>query len=282
MTTLCTSIVTFDEVELCVEVYGEQRDPPVLLIAGMSASMLWWPGEVCEKIASSGFFVIRYDQRDTGRSTSFPLGRPGYSTHDLAADALRICDSLGLRSAHVVGHSLGSGIASILAIDHPDRLRSVTLLGATTGAPDLPSGTGTFPDLPDDLYSRVAAIDYLLADTRACDGLSPRFDEDRIRQFITGDVDRADDIAATISNPPAMEFTRPRHGDLGTVTVPALVMHGEMDSIFPVAHGEAVARLIPDAAFVMLPGAGHTLLTVDQGDFTTPLIRHLRAAERRR
>ena len=280
MTILSDSIVTFDEVELCVEMYGEQRDPPVLLIAGMSASMLWWPGEVCEVIASSGFFVIRYDQRDTGRSTSFPRGRPGYSTHDLAADALRICDSLGLRSTHVVGHSLGSGIATILAVDHPDRLRSVTLMGATTGAPDLPPGTGTFPVLPDDLESRVAAIDYLLEDTRACDGLSPRFDEDRIRQFITSDVDRADDIAATISNPPAMEFTHPRRGDLGTVSVPSLVMHGEMDSIFPVAHGEAVARAIPDAAFVMLPGAGHTLFTADQKDFTNPLIRHLRAAER--
>ncbi|WP_241978443.1 alpha/beta fold hydrolase [Cryobacterium sp. Hz9] len=109
-----------------------------------------------------------------------------------------------------------------------------------------------------------------LLDTRACDGLSPRFDEDRIRQFITSDVDRADDIAATISNPPAMEFLHPRRGDLGTVSAPSLVMHGEMDSVFPVAHGEAVARLIPDAAFVVLPGAGHTLLTIDQADFTTP------------
>ncbi len=281
MTTSSDSIMILNDVELCVETYGDPSDPSVLLIAGMSASMLWWPGEVCEAIASSGFFVIRYDHRDTGRSTSFPRGRPGYSTNDLATDALGICDSLGIRSTHVVGHSMGSMIATILAVDYSDRLRSVTLMGATTGAPNLPPGTGRSPDLPDDLESRRAVIDYLLEDTRSCDGLSPRFDEDRIRRFVTSDVDRADDIAATILNHPAMEFTRPRRGDIGAVSIPALVVHGEMDSIFPLAHGEAVARAIPGAAFVMLPGAGHTLLTADQTDFTTPLIRHLRAAERR-
>ncbi|SEO07810.1 alpha/beta fold hydrolase [Cryobacterium luteum] len=281
MAAFSDSIMISNDVKLCVETYGDRSDPSVLLIAGMSASMLWWPGEVCEAIASSGFFVIRYDQRDTGRSTNFPRGRPGYSTHDLATDALGICDSLGIRSTHVVGHSMGSMIATILAVDHSDRLRSVTLMGATTGAPDLPSGTGGSPDLPDDLESRLAVIDYLLEDTRACDGLSPRFDEDRIRRFIARDVDRADDIAATISNHPAMEFTRPRRGDVGAISIPALVVHGEIDSIFPLAHGEAVARAIPGAAFVMVPGAGHTLLTADQADFTTPLISHLQATDHR-
>ncbi|MEE6295869.1 alpha/beta fold hydrolase [Georgenia wangjunii] len=281
MATSSCSILPVGDVRLCVETYGDRRDPSVLLVAGMSASMLWWPGEVCETIASHGFFVIRFDQRDTGRSTSFPRGRPGYSTDDLAGDALGICDALGIRATHVVGHSLGSLIATILAVDHPGRLRSLTLVGASTGAPDLPPGTGRSPDVPEDVESRSAAIEYLLADTRACDGLSPRFDEDRIRRFITHDVDRAEDIAATISNPPLMEFTSPRDGDITAVSLPTLVVHGEVDSIFPLAHGEAVAHAVGDAELVVLPNAGHTLLTADGADFTTPLIRHLRAADRR-
>lgn len=153
-------------------------------------------------------------------------------------------------------------------------------MGATTGASDLPSGTGTGPGLPDDVVSRSAAIDYLLEDTRACDGLSPRFDEDRIRRFLVDDVDRATDIAATISNPPGMDFAGPRDGDMPTIALSTLVIHGELDSIFPIAHGQAVADAIPDAALVVLPGAGHTLLTADDADFIIPLLHHLDAAER--
>jgi pimeloyl-ACP methyl ester carboxylesterase len=280
MTTSSSARVSVGDIDLCVETSGDPRDPPVILIAGMSASMLWWPVAVCEAIAAAGFFVIRFDQRDTGVSTSFPVGRPGYSTADLAADALGICDSLGLDSVHVVGHSLGSGIGTLLALDYPERVRSLTLMGATTGAADLPSAIGRGPDLPDGAASRLAAIEYLLEDTRACDGLSPRFDEDRIRQFLVNDVDRAVDIAATISNPPRMGFVSPEGGDMTAIAHPTLVVHGELDSLFPLGHGEAVAHAIPGASLVVLPGAGHTLLTADARDFSLPVIGHLHAAER--
>ncbi|MBO0907506.1 alpha/beta hydrolase [Arthrobacter sunyaminii] len=280
MTTSSSALLSVGDIDLCVETSGDPRDPPVLLIAGMSASMLWWPVAVCEAIAAAGFFVIRFDQRDTGVSTSFPVGRPGYSTANLAADALGICDSLRLDSVHVVGHSLGSGIATILALDHPERVRSLTLMGASTGAADLPPAIGRGPELPDGVASRSAAIEYLLEDTRACDGLSPRFDEDRIRKFLVSDVDRAVDIAATISNPPGMRFVSPEGGDMTAIAHPTLVVHGELDSLFPLAHGEAVAHAIPGASLVVLPGAGHTLLTADTWDFTPPVIGHLRAAER--
>jgi pimeloyl-ACP methyl ester carboxylesterase len=273
--------ITVGEIDLYVETFGSHRDPAVLLIAGMSASLLWWPREICEQIAGAGYFVIRYDQRDTGRSTSFPPGRPDYSTDDLAGDALGICDALGIRSVHAVGHSLGSLVATILAVDHADRMRSVTLMGASTGAPGLPASTGAFPAPPDDVESRTAVIQYLIDDTRACDGLSPRFDEESVRRFVTDDVARTRDIGALVLNHPAIEFTSARGGGVDAIRVPALVVHGEKDSLLPLAHGEAVAAAVAGAAFVVLPGGGHTLLTADPADFTAPVIRHLTAAERR-
>ena len=100
---------TSASVELCVQTVGDPGDPAVLLIHGACASMVWWEDELCERIAAGGRFVIRYDQRDTGRSTSFPVGEPGYAMSDLAADAVGILDALGVDRAHVVGRSMSGG-----------------------------------------------------------------------------------------------------------------------------------------------------------------------------
>jgi pimeloyl-ACP methyl ester carboxylesterase len=263
-------------VELDAQTFGNPDDPAVLFIAGMAASMLWWPADICETIAAAGFFVVRFDQRDTGRSSSFPLGHPGYSTADLATDALEVLDRFTIRRAHVVGHSLGSLVATILAVDHPERVLTVTLMGSSTGASELPQGTGTWPAMPASPISRETATNYLVESTRACDGDSPGFEDARIRSFITQEVDRASNIEASIRNPGAIEFTDPEHGGHADISQPTLVMHGERDSLLPIAHGEAVARVIPGSEFVKLPDAGHTLLTADPADFTEPLIRHLK------
>jgi len=132
-------------IEVCVETFGEPTDPPLLLIAGGASSMDWWDDEFCRRLAAGERFVIRYDHRDTGRSTSFPAGSPPYSGVDLAEDAVGVLDALDVPKAHLVGLSMGGGLAQRIAIERPDRVLSLTLMSSSPGppAPDAPSHATT-------------------------------------------------------------------------------------------------------------------------------------------
>ena len=107
------TFVDVNGVRLCAETFGHADEPAVLLVHGACASMLWWDRDLCERLAASGRFVVRYDQRDTGRSTTCPAGSPDYSMADLAGDAVGILDAIGVSRAHVVGRSMGGGLSLI-------------------------------------------------------------------------------------------------------------------------------------------------------------------------
>ncbi|BBH70884.1 hypothetical protein ACTI_75690 [Actinoplanes sp. OR16] len=121
-------------IEVCVETFGEPTDPPLLLLAGDASSMDWWDDEFCRRLAAGARFVVRYDHRDTGRSTCFPVGAAAYSGVDLMNDALGVLDGLDLPSAHLVGFALGGGIAQRIAVEHPDRVLSLTLISTSAGS----------------------------------------------------------------------------------------------------------------------------------------------------
>jgi pimeloyl-ACP methyl ester carboxylesterase len=130
-------MVKANGVELCVETFGDPGDPAVLLISGATGSMDWWEDEFCHRLACGERYVIRYDHRDTGRSASYPAGAPGYTGTDLVTDAVGLLDTLGVARAHLVGVSMGGGIAQQAALDHPDRVASLTLIAnspISTGA----------------------------------------------------------------------------------------------------------------------------------------------------
>src|ERR687886_304004 len=120
LTTHGEQLLEINGVELCVETFGDRADPSILLVAGAGASMLWWDAELCERIAAGGRYVVRYDHRDTGRSTSYPPGEPGYTYTDLALDVLGVQDALGIARAHLVCQSMFGGIGLIAGVDHPD------------------------------------------------------------------------------------------------------------------------------------------------------------------
>jgi len=131
------TIVRANGVDLCVQTFGDPGDPAILLIHGAATSMHGWEGEFCERLAAGPRFVIRYDHRDTGRSVNYAPGAPQYTLRDLAADAVALIDVFSLDSAHLVGRSMGGGVAIIASIDFPDRVASLTLIGTSPGGPDL-------------------------------------------------------------------------------------------------------------------------------------------------
>ncbi|GAA1565163.1 hypothetical protein GCM10009789_18390 [Kribbella sancticallisti] len=263
-------MVQANGVELCVETFGSQADPAVLLIHGAAASMDFWETPFCERLAAAGRFVIRYDHRDTGQSVSYEPGKPQYDGMDLAADAIGVLDALGIARAHVVGISMGGGIAQRLVLDHPDRVASVTFATTSPGGPGGPSN----PDLPPasekiraafsedapetDWSDPEAALDALIDAERLFAGTLP-YDEPARRRFNRAMMARTKNLASAMTNHWILEGGEPVRQRLGEIAVPALVLHGTEDPLFPPGHAEAMAREVPGARLVLLEGAGHEL-----------------------
>jgi pimeloyl-ACP methyl ester carboxylesterase len=263
--------------ELCAQTFGNTADPAILLIHGACASMLWWEAELCERIAARGRFVIRYDNRDTGRSTSYPPGRPGYSLTGLAADALGILDALGIQRAHIVSRSMAAGIGLIIGVDHPARAASLTFITTTTGDPSLPPP-------PEELADRVpanpdpadpaAVADFIAGLMKAYSGGSAYFDEAAVRALAEQDVARTCNLASALTNHYAMTIDWPARGGFGDISAPALVVHGDLDPVFPLQHGQALRDAIPGAQLLVLEGAGHDVPRPLWDVFVPALVRH--------
>ncbi len=274
-------------IELCTETFGEATDPALLLLAGEASSMDWWDDEFCRRLAAGGRFVIRYDHRDTGRSTSFPAG-PAYSGIDLMNDALGVLDALHIRAAHLVGLSLGGALAQRMAVEHPTRVLTLSLIATTAGpaaaaapddgpvsdgavssdgdadlAPPVRTGTirvatrtATATDLEVDWSDRRSAVTQLIAEIRAGGGpFTP--DEPYLRRLAERVFDRSTDLSAARTNHRLAGHCLPVRDRLGTITAPTVVLHGTLDRRFPAQHPEELARAIPGARLVWLDGVGH-------------------------
>src|SRR4051812_13905908 len=131
-------IVNVNGVEIEADTFGEPGRAAVLLLAGAGGSKDSWPTEFCARLAERTGLVIRYDQRDTGQSTTYPVGEPGYTLHDLADDALALLDHFQVRRAHLVGISMGGALAQLIGINHGGRVASLTLIATSSGADGLP------------------------------------------------------------------------------------------------------------------------------------------------
>lgn len=270
-------LLEINGVELCVETFGDRADPAILLVAGAAASMLWWDDELCERIAAGSRYVIRYDHRDTGRSTSYPPGEPAYSFTDLTLDMLGIQDALGIERAHLVCQSMFGGIGLIAGVDHPDRVASLTFVSSSTGEAGLPPPTDKLaeglPADPDPADS-ASVVEYVGGSTRSYAGGSPYFDEAATRALVERDVARARNYASTLVNHYAIESDRPTRGGFGDIAAPTLVVHGDHDPLLPLPHGEALRDAIPGAELLVLEGAGHDLPRPVWDAFVLALIRH--------
>jgi pimeloyl-ACP methyl ester carboxylesterase len=267
-------------VELCTEPFGDPGDPPVLLVMGVGGSMLWWEEGFCRLLAAGGRFVIRYDHRDTGRSVTYEPGRPRYTGSDLVADAVGVLDAYELVAAHVVGVSAGGAFAQLLALGFPDRVLSLVLIStspATRGDRSLPSATerfaGFLASAQVDWSNRGSVIEYLVGYERMLAGGVRPFDEAAWREFVGRDVERARDIAASQNHTMIPEGDVPSES-ISSIAVPTLVIHGTVDPMFPLAHGQALAEEIPGARLLTVEGAGHGVDRTDWKTIARAILEH--------
>jgi len=259
-------MVRANGVDICVGTVGDPDDPAMLLIHGAASSMDWWEDEFCARLAAGGRFVVRYDHRDTGRSVTGAPGEPDYTMDDLVADPIGVLDALGLARAHVMGMSMGGAIAQLLALDHADRVATLTLVATSPSGP----GADGLPPMTDELQAhfaaprpepdwsdRAAVVEWLVEVIRPYAGSHP-VDEGALRRLAERVVDRSTDVAAG-ANHFAVEGGGPWRHRLGGITAPTLVVHGAEDPLFPLPHGRALADEIPGARLLILDRTGHEL-----------------------
>ena len=262
-------------IELCYETFGDPGHPPLLLIMGLGTQMIAWRTEFCEQLAGRGFHVIRYDNRDVGRSTRFddaPPPRPGaliarrmgtlaYTLADMADDAAGLIEELGHESAHVVGASMGAMIGQTLAINHPERVRSFVQIMSTTGsrfvgqpaAAVYPFFMKPMPTSKEQYIQRALKLWALIG--------SPGFEthEDDLREMLATGYERGLSPAGTMRQLAAIVASGNRTRDLAKIKAPTLVIHGTEDKMIRVSGGKASARAIPGARLDLVEGMGHDL-----------------------
>jgi pimeloyl-ACP methyl ester carboxylesterase len=273
-------------VDLCVDAFGDRADPAILLIMGSTASMDWWEEEFCKRLAAGSRFVIRYDHRDTGRSVSYEPGAPAYSGRDLVADAVGVLDAFGLAQAHLVGMSMGGALAQLVALDHRDRVASLTLIATSPAAPgpddpDLPrmseKTAARFAGVePPDWSDRAAVIDYLTHLARVSAG-SHTFDEPGFRALAGQVFDRTASMASSMTNHNVLKDDERWRERLPELTAPTLVIHGTEDPVIPDGNGIALANEIPDARLLTLDGTGHELPRADWDVVVPAIVEHTSA-----
>jgi pimeloyl-ACP methyl ester carboxylesterase len=281
-------------ITLCYERFGDESDPPMLLIMGLGTQMIGWPDELCAQLAARGFHVVRFDNRDIGRSTHVE-GRPPsvgqlltrriepviYRLSDMATDAAGLMRELGLSPAHVVGASMGGMIAQTLAAERPECARSLVSIMSSTGNPwKGQPAPGVFRYLlrpaPDD---RESYIEYM---TRAFEAIGSRglpFDRDRVRDMVARSYDRGRDPAGPGRQLGAIIASGDRTEQLQKIRVPTLVIHGSKDRMVARSGGVATARAIPGARLVIIDGMGHDLPEAAWPRLVESIAGHARAAD---
>lgn len=254
------------DIEIATQAFGSPNDPALILVMGATASMLGWPDELCAALANHGFYVIRFDHRDTGKSTTVQPGEATYTVEDMAADVVGVMDSYGLDSAHIMGMSLGGYISQIVALTHPGRVRSLTLLASEPlgwDGPALPHISQKFLDHFGSLASlnwssETETTEFLLTSERLSAGSGQDFDETYMRSRIEQILARTSS-PASMFNHATLDTRQDWTGRFREITVPVRILHGADDPILPVENGEALAAGIAGSQLIVLDGVGHEL-----------------------
>ncbi len=267
-------------VELYVEAFGPEDGEPVLLLSGADTQCTRWSEALLDPLLEAGHRVVRFDTRDCGLSSKLPA-TVGYSLADLADDACGVLDGEDIGSAHLVGRSMGGMVAQVLALDHPERVRSLILLCTTPGLGDerLPPPVDWLVDrMAERLFSpspadHVERVAWLVELDRLFAG--PRFPFDEEAAVLLADADVSRCWYPESGHGPAVNSSPSRLDRLSEVGAPTLVVHGTADPVFPVEHGLALADGIPGADLWLVEGLGHEVPDACLPDLVPRLLEHL-------
>jgi pimeloyl-ACP methyl ester carboxylesterase len=257
-------LIKTNGVKICTECFGEAKNPAVLLIMGATASMLYWHEEFCKKLAEQGFFVIRYDNRDVGRSTTYPLGNAPYDIVDLVDDAVGILKAYEIESAHFFGMSLGGMIAQIAALKYSAKVLSLTLFATGPWAdsdPTIPSMDTRIIDFQAkamglDWSDKQAVVSHLVEGAKLMTG--QHFDGKRFQDLFSNEFERSSNYLSMF-NHATLQGGEEFYGRINQIDKKCLIIHGDSDIIWNYGHALFLKRTLNNSRLVTLAETGHEL-----------------------
>ncbi|EEL61677.1 putative esterase [Bacillus cereus] len=276
-------IIKINEIDICTESFGNSANPTVLLIMGAMCSMIYWDEEFCQQLADTGRYVIRYDNRDVGRSTTYEPGSSHYTVVDMADDAIGVLDAYHIDEAHIVGMSLGGMIAQILALRNPQRVLSITLIASGIfGSED---NNRNLPPIDEKILAYHAnatklnwsheesVANYLVAGSALLCGSKHKFDEKRVYKQVEKEIKRANNLLSMF-NHSLLKGDDSYEGKLKGINIPTLVIHGTEDTVLPYEHALALVNEISHAMLLTLEGSGHEIHFDDWDHIINAILNH--------
>lgn len=272
------SMVKANGIDIHYETFGDNKNPTLLLIMGGCCPGLMWPQDLCEKFAQNGFYVIRYDHRDTGDSTCIDFEKNPYDLLDMAKDAKGLLDVLNISKAHLFGMSMGGPIAELLSVHYPEKIQTITIMATSPDFRPMDLAYAKLPQDPNNPLSSVKqiyldwmdkfltnppqseddAVAFRVEGWHILSGFKAPFDEENYQKIHREYVKQLK-CPQGIKNH-LMAILRSEQMILDVphqVKVPTLILHGTEDPIFPSDHGDALAKAIPGSTYLLVPGMGH-------------------------
>lgn len=270
-------------IDICTESFGNPESPAVLLIMGAMCSMVYWDEEFCQQLADTGRYVIRYDNRDVGRSSTYEPGSSHYTVVDMADDAVGVLEAYHIDEAHIVGMSLGGMIAQIMALRHPQRVLSITMIASGIFGSD--DNNRNLPPMDEKILAyhangatlnwsdKESVADYLVTGSALLCGSKHKFDEKRAYKQVEKEINRANNLLSMF-NHAFLKGDDSYEGKLKGINVPALVIHGTEDTVLPYEHALALVNEIPNALLLSLEGSGHEIHFDDWNRIIKAISKH--------
>ena len=290
-------IATVDKINIWYETFGEKRTPAFLLIMGACCQGIFWPTEFCERLSQLGFFVIRYDHRDTGLSTYFNFEKTPYDLTDMAKDAMKLLEYLQIDPVHVCGLSMGGPIAELISIYYPEKVQTISLLSTSCDFRPMNLAYAGLPEETHSVLSRTkkiyldwmkkfleispdnlpAQLEQRLECWRILNGSFAKFEDDLYHHLNLEFLRRQTNLEVmkhhimVCKNSENLVSSTPNQ-----VRTPALIIHGSQDVIFPPDHGKALAAVIPHSRYLPIEGMGHVINKHFYDLILTALVQYVR------